>query len=154
MKQLVRGGTVVGFDGRTHVLIRDGMVAWEDDEIIYVGRDFPGEADEIIDASDRLIIPGLIDIHFHAGIRLNFRVISDHGDPQFFGCGYLNWQAQQQGLGVDETEESAQVGAALSLVELLTGGCTTVMEVGSTGLLLTHLRDQAEKLGISCRFWG
>jgi len=34
-----------------------------------------------------------IDLHWHAGIRANWRLTSDHGDPQFFGSGFPNTDA-------------------------------------------------------------
>ena len=148
MKRMIRGGTVVGYNGESHVLIRGGVVVWEDDQIVYVGREYTGPVEVVVDATDKLITPGFINLHFHAGVRLQFRLTTDIGDPQFFGGGYLNWHAQKQGQLPRETEEHAEVGAALSLVELLTGGCTTVMEVGASGLLLNHLRSQAEALGL------
>ena len=37
LRGLIRGGWVVGFGGRTHTLIRDGVVVWEDGRIVNVG---------------------------------------------------------------------------------------------------------------------
>jgi cytosine/adenosine deaminase-related metal-dependent hydrolase len=39
MRTKLQGGIVVGFDGRSHTLIRGGVVVWEDDRIPYVGKD-------------------------------------------------------------------------------------------------------------------
>jgi hypothetical protein len=38
MRTQLQGGRVVGFDGHTHVLIRDGVVVWEDDRITFVDK--------------------------------------------------------------------------------------------------------------------
>src|SRR5437773_1343737 len=42
MRTKLQGGTVVGFNGRSHVLIRDGVVVWEDDRITFVGQVYDG----------------------------------------------------------------------------------------------------------------
>ena len=58
---LIQHGTVLGFSigmqAHLDVLLRDGKVA-------AVGRDL-GPADSVIDASGKLVVPGLIDIHVH-----------------------------------------------------------------------------------------
>jgi imidazolonepropionase-like amidohydrolase len=61
MRTKLQGGTVVGFNGHTHVLIRDGVVVWEDDHITFVGKTYDGPVDRTLQASERLIMPGLID---------------------------------------------------------------------------------------------
>ena len=40
MRTLIQGGWVVGFDGRSHQLLRDGAVVFEDDLVIHVGQTF------------------------------------------------------------------------------------------------------------------
>ena len=69
MRTKLQGGVVVGFDGHSHVLIRAGVVVWEDDRITFVGKAYDGPIDRTLHAPDRLIIPGLIDLHWHAGVR-------------------------------------------------------------------------------------
>ncbi len=47
---------------RADVAIKDGRIAM-------VGSDIPSQdADEVIDASGRLVLPGAVDAHFHLGI--------------------------------------------------------------------------------------
>jgi cytosine/adenosine deaminase-related metal-dependent hydrolase len=77
MRTKLQGGVVVGFNGQTHVLIRDGMVVWEDDRIIFVGKTFTEAVDRTIQAADRLIIPGLINLHWHAGVRATSQAATD-----------------------------------------------------------------------------
>jgi len=47
MITLVKGSWVVGFDGKSHRLISDGEVAYEDDRIIYVGKHYNGETERV-----------------------------------------------------------------------------------------------------------
>ena len=135
MRTKLQGGTVVGFNGHTHVLLRDGVVVWEDDRITFVGKTYDGSVDRTLPASERLIMPGLIDLHWHAGVRANWRLTSDHGDPQFFGAGFPNTEAGRRGASYPMSTEEAETAATLNVVELLSGGCTTLIEVGASVLL-------------------
>ena len=62
MKLLIRGGRVIDpankFDGIADVLIADGRIA-------AVEPDIDAAADEVFDAADKLVVPGLIDMHVH-----------------------------------------------------------------------------------------
>lgn len=61
MKTLIRGGRVIDpanrVDAVLNLLIEDGKIAW-------VGSGMPA-ADEVIDAAERIVAPGFIDIHMH-----------------------------------------------------------------------------------------
>ena len=47
-------------------------LALKDGRIAMVGEDIaPGEADEVIDARGKLVLPGAVDAHFHLGIYRN-----------------------------------------------------------------------------------
>jgi len=144
----LQGGIVVGFDGQTHGLIRDGVVVWEDDRITAVGKAYDGPVDRTLYAPDRLIIPGLIDLHWHAGVRANWRLTSDHGDPQFFGAGFPNTDAGRRGAIYPMSVEEAETAATLNVLELLSGGCTTLVEVGASALLVAQLATQVERFGV------
>lgn len=59
----IRAGRII----TPFVEIEEGLVVVENSKIIYVGKekDFPESYDKEIDASDKILIPGLIDIHIH-----------------------------------------------------------------------------------------
>lgn len=59
MKKLIKNGEVVLKDGvvRADILIEDGKIS-------AIGKDLPC-ADEVIDASGKTVIPGIIDMHVH-----------------------------------------------------------------------------------------
>jgi cytosine/adenosine deaminase-related metal-dependent hydrolase len=46
------------------------------------------------------------------------------------------------------SEEEAEVGAMLNVLELLSGGCTTLVEVGAPAVLVKHLAAQVERFGV------
>lgn len=148
MRTKLQGGTVVGFDGQSHVLIRDGVVVWEDDRVVFVGRDDGQPVDRTIHAPGRLVMPGLIDLHWHSGVRANWRLTSDHGDLQFFGAGFPNTDAGRRGASYPMSEEEAEAGATLNVLELLSGGCTTLVEVGGPSVLVNQLVRQVDRFGV------
>ena len=69
-----------------HVYRRNIDIAFADGTIVFVGRDYPGTADRIIDGGDRLVLPGLIDIHAHPEHEPLYRGVREehgfiHGSP-------------------------------------------------------------------------
>ena len=84
MRSLIRGSWVVGFDGQEHRLIKDGVVVYEDDRIVHVGKSYDGAVDDTIEAKGRLIIPGLVNIHAVTSICIvHFRIdgVGSGGSP-------------------------------------------------------------------------
>ena len=59
---LIRGGTVVDGTGTASFI---GDVALKGARIVYVGPHFAGTADEVIDATGKVVTPGFVDIHTH-----------------------------------------------------------------------------------------
>ena len=61
MRTLIYGGRVIdpaaGLDGQYNLLLENGKVAW-------LGTEMP-EAEEQIDATGKIVVPGFIDIHMH-----------------------------------------------------------------------------------------
>jgi cytosine/adenosine deaminase-related metal-dependent hydrolase len=92
------------------------VVVWEDDRITYVGKEYTPPVDRTLTAANRLIIPGLIDLHWHAGGRANWRLTSGHGDPQFFGAGFPNTDAVRYGAVYPLSETEAETGALLNVL--------------------------------------
>jgi 5-methylthioadenosine/S-adenosylhomocysteine deaminase len=142
---LIQGGTVVAFHEGAHRLFRDGQVLCEDGQIAFVGQGYAGPADLTVDATDRLVIPGLVDIHCHAGSQAGERMIADVGDPQFFQAGFLNYWAVPSGKEGPVGLEEPGVGGAYTLAELIRGGTTTVLELGSASEAFAQV---ASELGI------
>jgi 5-methylthioadenosine/S-adenosylhomocysteine deaminase len=127
----IRAGWIIAFDGRGHRLLRDGVVVVEGDHILHVGPRFEGPVDATVDAADRIVTPGLISTHAHiAGSPLDRSFIEDRGNPQFSFSGLFEM------LPVRSAAQDDQAGRAcvdFSMAEMLRGGITTVMEIGSLG---------------------
>src|SRR5687767_123463 len=99
-RTLIKGGWVVGFEGSGHMLVRDGVVVIEGDRILHVGSSFEGPVERTIDAAGKLVSPGFIDTHVHAGHKANQRLISDHGRREFYGQPFMEFTIPRIGTKV------------------------------------------------------
>ena len=127
----IRAGYVIAFDGRGHRLLRDGVVVIEGDSILHVGPRFDGRVDETVDAPDRVLTPGLISTHAHiSGSPLDRSFIEDRGNPQFWYSGLFEMLPVRSEA---QDEEAGRACVDFSMAELLRGGVTTVMEIGTLG---------------------
>jgi len=73
MKTLIRGGTVLTLDSDDRVLEAEDVLV-EDERIARVGgrlTEADGPFDRVIDASGRLVMPGLVNAHFHSYDRFH-----------------------------------------------------------------------------------
>ncbi len=105
-------------------VIRDGAVAVTDGRIARIGpaAEIGRDAREVVDAGGRLLMPGLINTHCHAGCSL-FRGLVE-------GLSLEPWLEQVwRAEGAILTKETCRLGARLGLGELLLSGVTTVMDM-------------------------
>jgi 5-methylthioadenosine/S-adenosylhomocysteine deaminase len=123
---LVRGGTVVTMDAARRV-IEDGAVAVKGGKIVAVGqraeveRRYVGR--EVIDASGRVVMPGLINGHTHVPMTL-FRGLADDLDLNEWLTKYI-FPAEAKNV----TEEFVRAGTRLGLAEMIRGGTTTYCDM-------------------------
>ena len=68
---LPKGGTIIGFDGKKHRTIQDGVVVFDKEKIIHVGKSYQGDFDKKVDAKKKLVTPGFINTHCHAHTPLS-----------------------------------------------------------------------------------
>ena len=108
-------------------LIENGAVAVEKSEIVAVGtaREIAQKflAKQTINASNKVIIPGLINTHTHIPMSL-FRGISDDLDLQEWLTKYI-FPAEAKNV----TEEFVRAGTRLGLAEMIRGGTTTYCDM-------------------------
>lgn len=62
MITLLKARWVVGHEDGRHVLHENGEIAVAGDSVLFVGRNFPGTADRLVDYGQALIGPGFIDL--------------------------------------------------------------------------------------------
>ncbi len=115
----------VVWDGKQHVYARDIDIAFADGGLIHIGRGYQGEADREIDGRDRLVIPGLINIHTHPTSEPLRKGITDETlSPGFWHSSLYEY------LTVFGNDGPGNVAAMrVALAELLRSGVTTVVDL-------------------------
>jgi 5-methylthioadenosine/S-adenosylhomocysteine deaminase len=123
---LIVGGTVVTMD-KDRRLIEDGAVAIKDGKIALVGKRAAVtknlRAKQTIDATGKVIIPGLINTHTHVPMSL-YRGIADDLDLQEWLTKYI-FPAEAKNVN----EEFVRAGTRLGLAEFIRGGTTTFCDM-------------------------
>lgn len=122
----INASYIVAYNGQHHVILRDGVVVFENDKVTHVGKSYSGNVDKTIDASGKLVIPGFVDNHTHIT-----------QSPLSGGNEDLPRDARVPGAGTISSNrwiaEPSEVEAMAksSLVEVLRSGVTTLVELGS-----------------------
>jgi len=109
-------------------IITDGAVAIEDRKILDIGKTYLLEkrhkAQHIIDASGKLVLPGLIDGHLHNGQHLARGVGDGVGIEKWLYERVYPFEAAMEG-------EDAYWGAMLCQLEMIRAGTTCFIDPGS-----------------------
>jgi 5-methylthioadenosine/S-adenosylhomocysteine deaminase len=157
MRTVIRGGWVVGFAGNSHTLIRHGVVVYDGNQIVHVGKDYDGRCDSEIDAAGKLVAPGFVDVHVHAGDRAGHRLISDGGRPEYFGTPILDVGVRRTAHAAPhpasvqkaaEAQQHIELEATFTVAELLRNGITTFVEFGADRDMQDALLGQVKRFGL------
>ena len=153
MRTVIKGGWVVGHGKTGHELLPDGMVVFEDSRIVFVGYDWDGTADTVIDATGKLVAPGFTDSHVHMGHRALHKLMSDTGRPEYLGQPFYESALKRPGAPGDgrSAQGDLTVQAAFTVAELLRSGVTSFIEFGSNRAVQAKLAEQCRRFGI--RAW-
>ncbi len=150
MKTLIEGSYVVGFDGKEHEVIKDGVVVFAGDRIEFVGKEYSQPVDKKIDAKGCLVSPGLIDTHFHSGINASDYILNDSTKLDFFASNYLAHGGPTREGATHAHLKDVDVGQRFSLIHLLKSGVTTTFEIGGPGGEPERFVDMVDQVGIRC----
>lgn len=118
---LIKNATVVVTMNDTREEIKNGAVFIRNNIIEQVGNtaDLPQAADEIIDATNHVVLPGLINTHHHMYQSLT-RAIPAAQDGELF-----NWLTNLYPIWAGLTPEMIKVSTLTAMAELILSGCTT-----------------------------
>jgi 5-methylthioadenosine/S-adenosylhomocysteine deaminase len=150
MKTLVQGGYVVGFNGQEHEIIKDGAVVFENDRILFVGKQYSDPVDKKIEAKGCLVSPGFIDTHFHSGINATDYLLNEPDKPDFFASNYLAHGAPTREGAKHAHLKDVDVGQRFSLIHVLKSGVTTTLEIGGPGADPQPYVEMVGEVGIRC----
>ncbi len=111
---------LVTMDDQRRQIPNGGLYA-EDGVIMQTGpsAELPTTADTIIDASDRIIIPGLVNTHHHLYQSLT-RAVPAAQDANLF-----QWLKTHYPIWAGLTPEAIYISAKVALAEMMLTGCTT-----------------------------
>jgi len=104
--------------------IPDGGFFVEDGFIRQVGltKELPEKADEVIDASGHLVMPGLINTHHHFYQTLTRAI------PAAQNVNLFNWLKTLYPIWARMTPEDIRISTQTALAELALSGCTTASD--------------------------
>jgi len=119
---------VVAWDAAAgrHAYLRDGDVVFRGGGIEFVGRDWQGHADRVIDGRDRLVLPGLVDLHAHPSLEPAGKgMMEELASPalwmnRLYEFLFLMWPSGAEG---------AAASVKVAVAELLKSGCTTFVDM-------------------------
>jgi cytosine/adenosine deaminase-related metal-dependent hydrolase len=122
------------------VLVRGNVI-----EAVGPSADLPQTADEVIDARDQIIIPGLVNTHHHMYQTLT-RVIGPAQD-----CELFQWLQTLYPIWAGLTPEMVRVSTQTAMAELLLSGCTTTSDhlyLFPNGVTLEDSIEAAQGIGM------
>ena len=127
--------------------IAEGSVYIENNRIVSVGpsHTLPQTADEIIDLTGHVVMPGLINTHHHMFQTLT-RATPGGQDAALFG-----WLKAHYPIWSRITPEMFHVSAKTAMAELILSGCTTSSDhqyLYVNGATLEHAIEAASNIGI------
>ena len=104
--------------------IPDGAILVEGGFIKKIGRsdELPDSADEVLDLSGHLVLPGFINTHHHFYQTLTRAV------PGAQDAGLFDWLRTLYPIWARMTAEHIEVSTQLALAELALSGCTTAFD--------------------------
>ena len=81
---------IVAWDAarESHTYLRGGDLAFDGNTISFIGREYTGDADTVIDGAGLCLMPGLVDIHAHPATEIFYRGLrEDHSVPEHYITG-------------------------------------------------------------------
>ena len=129
MRTRLKAAYVMGFDGSSHELWRDGEVVFSNEVIEFVGRDFPGPVDRTVDYGRALISPGLIDLDALGDLDSGVLAV-DNGDKREMG---RLWSEDYLRRGPRETysRDEERFKFRYAFTHLIRNGITTALPIAS-----------------------
>ena len=118
---LIRNANAIATFDDTRRELRDASIFIRDNVIESVGIaiDLPLEADEVIDAQNCVVVPGLVNTHHHMYQSLT-RAIPGVQDAELF-----TWLKGLYPIWARMTPDMVHTSALTAMAELLLSGCTT-----------------------------
>lgn len=146
-KILLKNALVIATMDAARREIAGGFILTEGPEIRQIGTagDPLPEADEVIDLTGHVVLPGLVNTHHHMAQSLT-RATPGGQDAELFG-----WLKAHYPIWANLTPEMIRVSAATAMSELVLSGCTTSSDhlyIYPNGAKLDDAIEAAREVGI------
>src|SRR5882757_5114290 len=151
-KMLIRGGQVYDHDGDVHrPAVADILI--EGDRISAVGPGLPSDGHQVIDATDKLIIPGLINAHYHSHDTLCRGMFEE--------LPLEMWLLYTLPMGANRSKEELRARTLVGALESIRCGITCVQDMlglvplddASTDIVIDAYRDIGLRVVFSPMVW-
>ncbi len=121
---LLKNAAVIATIDAARTELRSGWIHVRDRKIVALGEGAPppGEMDEVVDLTGRLVTPGLINTHHHMFQSLT-RAVPAAQNASLFG-----WLQALYPIWSRLTPEMIKVSTQTAMAELLLSGCTTTSD--------------------------
>ena len=116
MIKVIKNGNVITMD-ETGKQIEKLDIVIKDDTIAQVCSKYEGNADEVIDASGKIVMPGLVNAHTHLGMSY-FRATNDNLTLQKW-LNDMIWPIENK-----MDDKDTYLGTLLSIIEMIKTGTT------------------------------
>ena len=116
MIKVIKNGKVISMDSKREKIDNIDIVI-KDDKIVDLVKDYNGEYDEVIDATNKIVMPGLINAHTHLGMSM-FKATND-------SLTLMEWLQDKIWPIEDKmTDEDTYYSVLMALVEMIKTGTT------------------------------
>jgi len=119
-KLLINCGWIVSVDPNIGDL-KDAKILIEGDKIVEIGSHIQSEADEIIDATDLIVLPGLVNAHLHTWQTGTKAIGSEWVSPDYHKNMHSN-------MATRFTAEDTYLGNLMGALNQIDNGTTTVLD--------------------------
>lgn len=117
---------LVAWNGTEHVYLRNADIAFRDDRIVFVGQNYDGPSDVVVDGANRMIMPGLVNVHSHPSHEPAYRGIrEEHGVSNMYMSGLY----ERSGAFDTSSRELKHSSLEVALCELLKSGVTSLCDI-------------------------
>lgn len=109
----------------SHAYLKNADVAFAGNEIIFVGKDFVGEAVEEIDGRGFMVMPGLVNVHSHpASEPMNKSILDELGSPGLYHSALYEYMPI-----ITPDREGNEAAWKVAYSEALKSGVTTLADL-------------------------
>ncbi len=129
MRTKITSDFVIGFNGKSHIIIEQGEVVFEGNTILHVGHGFEGHVDSTIDYGNAVIGPGFVDLDALGDLDTTVLGIDNRPDAEIgrvWSEKYL-----REGPAEAYTADEQLFKYRYAFTQLIRNGITTAMPITS-----------------------